>query len=566
MPTRRRPRAAARARAAAHQLPSRGSRAIDAAPACARTSLTDAAARGRTWRPPTVSEPMADAEVRSAIVHWAPRFIQAGVDHNDLAATTARVASWAQWLPEWRRTADRAAALARAAQDARPRPHRRRRLAARRRHAPLRQVRLAARRGPARRRDADGGARAAQRAPAARDRPRAHRGAVHGRLRGREPAPPGGAERPPLVVLVPGLDSTKEEFFLLENAFLDRGMATLSLDGPGQGEVGLSLPIRPDYEVCVTAMLDRIAGRDDLDLGRLGLFGVSLGGYYAARAAAFEPRIRAVVGLSGPYYFGEIWSGLPSLTRRDIHGQGARRRRCRGPRAGRRARPRRRLRADRGAGAVRDRPPRRRRAVASRPNASRARRRTRRSCSTTTGNHGCSNLDCEVRPALADWMCERLLDGRRRGDGERRPGCVDAAQPDARERCRDPHAGLEAGAADARRSARGCRALGAGEHAPVRDAGVAVPADVDVGVAARARCAATAGAPAPRRSTARGRRGRRCSRAERASKISSPAGGELGDVRLRAPADEHVAVRQHLDVALAVREEVAGMRVRAPQR
>ena len=56
---------------------------------------------------------------------------------------------------------------------------------------------------------------------------------------------PAGEERPPLVLLVPGLDSTKEEFFRLENVFLDRGMATLSIDGPGQGESGYELPIRP---------------------------------------------------------------------------------------------------------------------------------------------------------------------------------------------------------------------------------------------------------------------------------------------------------------------------------
>ena len=55
-------------------------------------------------------------------------------------------------------------------------------------------------------------------------------------------------EDPPLVLLIPGLDSTKEEFWRLENVFLARGMAVLSLDGPGQGEGGYTLPIRHDYE------------------------------------------------------------------------------------------------------------------------------------------------------------------------------------------------------------------------------------------------------------------------------------------------------------------------------
>ena len=119
------------------------------------------------------------------------------------------------------------------------------------------------------------------------------------------------------MVLIPGLDSTKEEFFHWENAFLARGMATLSMDGPGQGETGFRLPIRHDYEVAVAAMLDALADRADpeVDLERVGAAGVSLGGYYAPRAAAFEPRIRAVAGISGPYNFGAVWEELPPLTR-----------------------------------------------------------------------------------------------------------------------------------------------------------------------------------------------------------------------------------------------------------
>jgi dienelactone hydrolase len=126
---------------------------------------------------------------------------------------------------------------------------------------------------------------------------------------------PRGEAPPPLVLLVPGLDSTKEEFFRLENVFLDRGMATLSVDGPGQGECGYDLPIRADYDVAIAAMLDALAGREDVDLGRVGLLGVSLGGYYAPRVLAFEPRVKAGVGLSGPYRFGDMWDDLPPQTR-----------------------------------------------------------------------------------------------------------------------------------------------------------------------------------------------------------------------------------------------------------
>ena len=63
----------------------------------------------------------------------------------------------------------------------------------------------------------------------------------------------------------------------------------LSLDGPGQGEISTKLPIRHDYEVAVSAAIDAMESRDDIDAARVGLIGVSLGGYYACRAAAFEP-------------------------------------------------------------------------------------------------------------------------------------------------------------------------------------------------------------------------------------------------------------------------------------
>jgi pimeloyl-ACP methyl ester carboxylesterase len=128
------------------------------------------------------------------------------------------------------------------------------------------------------------------------------------------------------VILIPGLDSTKEEFFHWEDVFLVRGMATLSLDGPGQGETGFALDIRPDYEAAVGAILDAVSarGRGDVDLERVGAAGVSLGGHYAPRAAAFEKRIRAVVGVSGPYDFAANWDNLPSLTRETIeHHTGA---------------------------------------------------------------------------------------------------------------------------------------------------------------------------------------------------------------------------------------------------
>jgi pimeloyl-ACP methyl ester carboxylesterase len=90
-------------------------------------------------------------------------------------------------------------------------------------------------------------------------------------------------------------------------------MATLSMDGPGQGEVGFDLGIRHDYEVAVGALLDALAGRDDLDLTRIAAAGVSLGGYYAVRTAAFDQRITAVLDNCGPWSLGDEWDRMPPL-------------------------------------------------------------------------------------------------------------------------------------------------------------------------------------------------------------------------------------------------------------
>jgi pimeloyl-ACP methyl ester carboxylesterase len=258
---------------------------------------------------------MPDAEVEAALAHWAPRFIQNGVDYNDFVRTVKRIDTWDQWLPEWSRTADEQAELASKSDATGHRDtagHAWRRAATDRHFGKfvwMVDLDLAA---EATRRSVE-----EMRAAHTRLDPTAERlevavdgGTAYANLR----RPP-GAELSPYVVLIPGLDSTKEEFFYFEQGFLDRGVATISLDGPGQGETGLTLPIRPDYEAGLTPLLDALAGRTDLDHSRIGVCGVSLGGYYAPRAAAFEPRVRAVVGISGPFCFGDMWDDLPPMTR-----------------------------------------------------------------------------------------------------------------------------------------------------------------------------------------------------------------------------------------------------------
>jgi dipeptidyl aminopeptidase/acylaminoacyl peptidase len=126
---------------------------------------------------------------------------------------------------------------------------------------------------------------------------------------------PHGVERAAVVVMCVGLDSTKEELDVYEDIFLARGMATLAFDGPGQGEAEYDIPIRGDYEAPVHAVIDYIERRPDLDPDRVGIMGVSLGGYYSARASAFDKRIKACLSFSGPYSWLEIFDGRNELSR-----------------------------------------------------------------------------------------------------------------------------------------------------------------------------------------------------------------------------------------------------------
>ena len=194
---------------------------------------------------------MPDARVQAAIDNWAPRMVTQGVDYNDFVRTTARIERWEEWLDAWSETAELHLGLAREAE-----------AAERDRTAGEAYVRAALcfhfakyvwvvdgdrnRTTTERARDALYDAHRLLDPTAERIEAPLDGATVYANLR-RPPEP----ERPPLVILIPGLDSTKEEFFNFERVFLDRGMATLSLDGPGQGEGGFEAPIRPDYEVAV---------------------------------------------------------------------------------------------------------------------------------------------------------------------------------------------------------------------------------------------------------------------------------------------------------------------------
>jgi 2,6-dihydroxypseudooxynicotine hydrolase len=105
----------------------------------------------------------------------------------------------------------------------------------------------------------------------------------------------------PCVILVPGSDASKEEFFPREQYYLDRGLATLSLDGPGQGETWYRMRMRPDYEKAISAAIDWLGTEPQIDQKRIGLWGGSFAGYLVIRAAATDSRVRACVENCGPF-------------------------------------------------------------------------------------------------------------------------------------------------------------------------------------------------------------------------------------------------------------------------
>jgi alpha-beta hydrolase superfamily lysophospholipase len=98
-------------------------------------------------------------------------------------------------------------------------------------------------------------------------------------------------------------------YLFIREEFVRRGISVLIMDTPGVG-APLRLrgvPSRPDYEVPTAAIIDYLEQRADIDPDRIGILGISLGGYYAPRAAAFEPRIKACAAWGGVWDYGALW-------------------------------------------------------------------------------------------------------------------------------------------------------------------------------------------------------------------------------------------------------------------
>jgi 2,6-dihydroxypseudooxynicotine hydrolase len=245
---------------------------------------------------------MTDDKLEAVVANWYPRFLANGIDGMQVRDTLARIQCWDQWAPEWTASAEvweqRGEAALDAGHDVTAGEHLQRAAltlqfaqfvltedVVQREAIHRRQIALYRRAAPL------------LRPPALRVSMAFEDTPVPGYLRR-----PVGVDVPPLVIMIPGLESTKEQFSTFEPYFLARGMATLSLEGPGQGEMWYDRGFDDgDYQRAFAAVLEFARSLPDLDLSRLALVGTSFGGYLCLKCAPLVDDLAGVVEMAGPY-------------------------------------------------------------------------------------------------------------------------------------------------------------------------------------------------------------------------------------------------------------------------
>jgi dienelactone hydrolase len=107
--------------------------------------------------------------------------------------------------------------------------------------------------------------------------------------------------RIPAVIVIPGMDSYKEvSVALYGDRWLNRGIAVLAIDGPGQYEapmVGINVSME-NWVATGKPVVDWLVARPEIDAQRIGVSGTSFGSFFGTIVAANEPRIRACAVIS----------------------------------------------------------------------------------------------------------------------------------------------------------------------------------------------------------------------------------------------------------------------------
>jgi alpha-beta hydrolase superfamily lysophospholipase len=255
-----------------------------------------------------------DPQVDLIFNHFIPRYVATGVDPNDLKRIMARVDVWADWCRIWSDEAARHEQLGKEAAEK-----------GRRVTASESYVRAAIYYhygkhlfvvSPAEYQQAHDSMMRCYTAAAPGMEPPAERvefpfegAAMCGWLR-----LPRDVKKPAVAVILPGLDACKEELHAWSEAFLARDLATLTLDGPGQGETAFKMPARPDWGRVLGAVIDVLERRSDVDGRAVGVVGQSLGALYAPLAAAGEPRLKACIANCGPFDWGTTLPKMPKVS------------------------------------------------------------------------------------------------------------------------------------------------------------------------------------------------------------------------------------------------------------
>jgi dienelactone hydrolase len=135
-------------------------------------------------------------------------------------------------------------------------------------------------------------------------------------------APAGNAEPGPVMVFLDGFDVTKElQYFKGVPDLAARGVSCLLLDGPGNGEAirFRDFPLHHETERHAGAAYDFLAARPEFDAARIGVMGISLGGYYAPRAASCDPRFACCISWGPEWdYYGKWQERLARIERGEM--------------------------------------------------------------------------------------------------------------------------------------------------------------------------------------------------------------------------------------------------------
>lgn len=121
---------------------------------------------------------------------------------------------------------------------------------------------------------------------------------------------PSAGQDAPLLIVVPGRDTWADDTRWVTDAAIKRGINALTFDGPGQGMTMRlqGLPFRPDFEKVMKPVLDFATSLPHVDNNRIGVMGMSFGGFQIPRAAAFDKRIKICITDPGNIAWGKVIS------------------------------------------------------------------------------------------------------------------------------------------------------------------------------------------------------------------------------------------------------------------